>query len=197
MEFEELKKIWDTQNNETLYVINEEALHKRIRVKRNRARWISNTNEIGLIVIAVVTSSLLFIIGSGSIYSYLSAFAMLLIGVYVLLGRIRRKRRENQFDRSILGDLDEAISNVSNEISRAKTFVWWFIVPVAIPALLNISQGDASLWKWLLMPFAFALSYFLVRWELSRVQIPRKKELLSLRDKLTEEIDDVHVDQNE
>ena len=36
MEFDELKKIWDSQNNEVLYAINEKALHDRIRTKKGR-----------------------------------------------------------------------------------------------------------------------------------------------------------------
>jgi len=34
MEFKEMKKIWDTQNDEALYVINEDALHRRIKAKK-------------------------------------------------------------------------------------------------------------------------------------------------------------------
>ena len=37
MEFEDLQKIWDTQNNKPMYVINEEALHRRILSKKNKA----------------------------------------------------------------------------------------------------------------------------------------------------------------
>ncbi len=35
MEFDEMKKIWDAQNNQPLYVIDEKALHNRIQSKMN------------------------------------------------------------------------------------------------------------------------------------------------------------------
>ena len=35
MEFDEIKKIWDAQNNQPLYVIDEKALHNRIQSKMN------------------------------------------------------------------------------------------------------------------------------------------------------------------
>ena len=37
MEFEELKKIWDTQNNKPMFIIDEEALHRTIQKKKNVA----------------------------------------------------------------------------------------------------------------------------------------------------------------
>ena len=42
MEFEELKKIWDTQNNQPMYAINEEALHNRILTKKRKTNKISS-----------------------------------------------------------------------------------------------------------------------------------------------------------
>src|SRR4051812_1101237 len=33
MEFDEMKKIWDAQNNQPLYVIDEKGLHNRIQSK--------------------------------------------------------------------------------------------------------------------------------------------------------------------
>ena len=37
MEFDELKQVWDSQNNELLYAINEQALHNRILSKKKQA----------------------------------------------------------------------------------------------------------------------------------------------------------------
>jgi len=189
MEFEEMQKIWDTQNDQPLYVINEASLHKRIMAKRNQARFKSNITDIGLIIIALGTATILVTTGSGSVYSYLSAAVLALIAVYVFVERLRRQRRANQFDRSMLGDLDEAISNVSYEAFRAKNFVWWFLLPTVIPAFLNMSQSDAPLWKWFVVPIAFVLAFALTRWELNKVHQPKKRGLQALRKKLMEEVD--------
>ena len=188
MEFEEIKKIWDTQNNEPMYAINEETLHNRIRAKSRQASRKSNITDVGLIVVAITTAILLLVIGNQSFYDYFSVVALMLISVYVVMGRIRRKKRENQFDRTILGDLDQAIANTSYEATRAKTFVWWFILPVAIPSLLNMMQAGTPIWKWVIIPFAFLLSYWLVNWEFRRKHLPKKRELESLREMLTSEL---------
>ena len=59
MEFEEMQKIWDTQNDQSLYVINEASLHKRILAKRNHARHKSNITDFGLIIVALGTAGIL------------------------------------------------------------------------------------------------------------------------------------------
>lgn len=189
MEFDELKKIWDTQNNKPMYVINEEALHRRIRSKKHKASYASNITEWGLVLIAVVTSFYLFMkhAGSGDFFAILPGVALLLTAVYVILSRFRRKQYERQFDQSMLGDLDHAISNVDFEVRRSKTFIWWYIIPIAIPVFLNMYLKEVSLWKWALIIGCFILSYVVVQFGLNRAQLPRKRSLQALRKKLTED----------
>ena len=194
MEFDELKKVWDAQNNELLYGYNEETLRKRIFAKSRRARFVSNVNEIGLIAISVIVCGILLFKGSGSVsvYNYFTALAMLLAAIYVYRGRILRKRIESTFDRSMLGELDQAIANTSNEAIRAKTFVWWYLLPISIPTFVKSIQTDTSFWELMIIPFAFILAFSVVRWELKRVHIPRKRNLETLRAKLVEEVEDLN-----
>ena len=191
MEFEEMKKIWDSQNNEALYAINEQAMQKQIRAKSKAASQKSNVVEIGLILIMVVTSGILLFFGSNTMYAYMSSAAMLGIAGYVFYGRIGRKRMEAQFDRTMLGELDQAISNVNNELNRAKNFVWWMLVPAGIPIVIRMIMGDMPAWKFVVIPLSFALAYFVTRWELRRCHIPRKKRLEILRENLLGETREV------
>ena len=190
MEFEEMRKIWDTQNNEPIYVLNEQALHKHILSKKNRMNWLANVNEIGMILIAVATSTFLFFktFGTDNIYAYFPGIALLLTGVYVTVLRIRRKNKINQYDQSILGTIDHAISNASYMVNFAKTFLWWYILPIAIPVFLNMIMKEVPIWIWIFIPTSFVVSFLLVRWELKRCHEPRKRALEALREKLTEEV---------
>jgi len=190
MEFEEMRKIWDTQNNEPIYVLNEKALHNRILSKKNRVNWLANINEIGLIFIAVATSSYLLNKhwGETNIYALLPTVALLLTGVYVMVSRLKRKSKVNQFDQSILGTIDHAISDADYLVNFSKTFVWWYILPVTIPVVLNMAMKDTPLWTWFFVPTCFIVSYLLVRWELNRCHLPRKTALESLRNKLIQEV---------
>lgn len=97
---------------------------------------------------------------------------------------------ESQFDRSMLGELDQAIANTRNEISKAQTFFWWYILPVSVPTLYRLVQTDTPLWKWLFIPFAFILAFYVVRFGLNKVQLPRMRNLETLRAKLVEDVKD-------
>lgn len=187
MEFDEMKKIWDEQTKQTMYAIDEDALHRRIKAKGNRAERTTKMNEFGLMAIAVITASILLFIKSTNTYNILAAVGMLFMGVYVLIGRIRRLKKDRQFDRDMLGELDRAISNVQNEVFRTRTFIWWMILPAAVPTIVRILQKEASLESILLIVGASILGFLVTRWDLNRCQIPRKRELEVLREKLVTE----------
>lgn len=191
MEFDEIKKIWDEQNQEPLYAINETALHRSIKSRKNRAARLNNLNDIGLIAIGIITAiiySFLSIINeTPTVYDYLIVAACLFITGYIWISRVRRKKQEQTFPRTMLGDLDHAIANVSYEAKRSKNMVWWYILPLAILVMLNMSlgQGDVSVWKWVIIAAAFVLSALLMRWEYNCRQKPRQQKLEALREKLT------------
>ena len=184
MEFEEMRKIWDTQNNQPLFVINEAALQRRIQAKANRASRISNMNEIGLTIIFAAVSIILLLIDGDSIFSYITSFCTLLIAAYVWLGRIRRKREAKEFDRTMLGEIDQAIHNITNEINRARNIFWWMFLPAGLPVLINMIYSEVEPWKWVIIPASFVLAYSLVRWEMNKKHLPRKRELEQLREVL-------------
>src|SRR5258706_4462941 len=101
MEFEDMKKIWDTQNNETLFVINEQAMHKRILSKRASANHIANISEWLLIFVNAGAGMLMLWLAitrpGGNVFLYLMSGWMLLTLAYILAGRIRRRQTENKF----------------------------------------------------------------------------------------------------
>jgi len=188
MEFDEMKKIWDQQNNELLYAINEEAMHKQIQLKRKRAARLNNFNDFGLITICLITIAVLFFTGDFELYDKIATVVMIGISIFILVNRVRRKKKEEQYDRSILGDLDYAISSVNFEIKRNKTFVWWFLAPALIPAGYIFLKPDTPWFVWIIMPAAFILAYVVTRWELKTYHLPRKERLEALRAKLVEDI---------
>lgn len=185
MEFEEMKKIWDVQNKKPLYVINEEALYRSILAKKKRAIRMNNSNDFGLTAIFVVTA-IIILTRTPNIYDYLIVATLLLIICYIWLGRIKRKKKNQTFGRTMLGDLDYALSSITYEAKRSKSMVWWFVLPLMILTFLNMSQEITSIWKWLGIGFAFVLSALLSRWSYSHRKAERQK-LEVLRDKLTED----------
>lgn len=185
MEIEEIKKIWDTQNEQPLYAIDEEAMHRRISAKRKGSSRRSSLNEFGLIAISALTIGVLMLTGGRGWYDYLASAFLLGIAIYVWRGRLRRRREEARFDRTMLGELDHAISNTETELKRARTFVWWYLAPLSIPVIYSFADGNTPIWKWFVVPAAFLLAFLVVRASIKYAQEPRLNRLKKLRENLT------------
>src|SRR6187402_855153 len=112
MEFEELRKIWDAQNDQPLYAINEKAMYNFILSKKKQAHHITNISELLIIVVYTITGSVVLGMNlfdqSSNISMYLLSAWMLGSALFILVNRIRRIKGDNRFDRSMSGDLDHA-----------------------------------------------------------------------------------------
>lgn len=186
MEFDEMQKIWDSQNNEPLYAINENALHNRIMSKKKTGYHITNTSELLLIIVNAGAG--LFILGVNfskpgmNIYKYLLAGWMLLSALYMLVSRIRRMKNSHQFDRSMLGDLSDAISVATYQI-RLSQAGRWNILPMGILCLLWLWASGKPTWSIAVVAISFAFAVYAARWEHS-IYKNRKRELEILEKKL-------------
>src|SRR5688572_30355056 len=120
MEFNEMKKIWDTQNNEAFYGINEKALHKLIISKQKKGYHITNTSELLMIFVNTITGCTVLAVNlnkpEGNIFLYGLAAWMLVTASYFLRSRIHRMKHNHQFDRSMRGDLEHAISVATYQV---------------------------------------------------------------------------------
>lgn len=186
MEFNEMKKIWDSQNNEPLYTINEKALHNRILSKKKTGYHITNTSELLLIIVNAGAG--LFVLGVNiskpgvNIYMYLLAAWMLLSALYMLMSRVRRIKGSQQFDRSMLGDLSHAISVATYQV-RLSQVGRWNILPIGVLCLLGLWVSGKPAWSIVVIAILFAFAAFATRWEHS-IYKNRKRELEILQKKL-------------
>jgi hypothetical protein len=189
MEFEELQKIWDVQNNEPLYAINAQALHNRILSKKKRAYHTTNFSELLLIFVNIGTGC--FILGvnfftqKGNIILYLMSVWMLITALYVLANRLRRIKGEYKFDRSMVGDLDHAISMATYQV-RLGRIMRWNILPIGVLTFLGVWDSGKPIWMGILLLIFFAIAHFAGGWELT-IYKNRKRELEILQKKLKEE----------
>lgn len=189
MEFEEIRKVWDEQKGETMYVINESALHKSVTRKKNAVSRKMNRLEIMITVINSMAGIYLIILmrNKMNIWGCINVGIMAATIAYIQYFRRKRKKAENTFDRSMVGELDHALSNANSMIRFNYLMIVGYIIPMCVIALTSMVVSEASWEKWLFILGMFLLSFFLVRWEQKACNIPRKKQLLALREKLTEE----------
>ena len=189
MEFEELRKIWDAQDNQPLYAINEKAMYNLILSKKKQAHHITNISELLLIVVNIGSGILVLVLNlfkqSGNISLYVLSAWMLASALYTLVRRIQRIKGDQQFDRSISGDLSHAISVASYQV-RISQIMRWNILPVAALTLLGLWEGGKPIWIVLIVLLFFALTYYAGGWE-HNIYKKKKHELEILQKKLGNE----------
>jgi hypothetical protein len=187
MEFDELQKIWDSQNNQPLYAINEEALHHRIQSKMKQGNHITNFSELLLIVVNLGAGSFVLALNlfkqPVNISMYLLAAWMLATALYSLVSRVRRIRRGPRFDRSMQGDLNHAISLASYQV-RLSQIMRWNMLPVSLFTLLGLWESGKALWIAGLVALFFVLTWYASRWEHNFYKT-RKRALETLQNKLS------------
>ncbi len=189
MELEELQKIWSEQKGETMYAINEHALHQSITKKKDIASKRINNVEISLMVINFITGCISLvdaIVDKENIWDYALSVVILLTVVFLAYFRKQRKKQERTFDRSMLGELDHAVANSDSLIQIATIMIKYYLLPIGVFSVIKMLVLGASLEKWLLIIGAYTLAFILVYYERKHCHIPRKEKLLKLKKKLIE-----------
>jgi len=186
MEFETLQQTWKNQDTHQAYTINEPALYDQIqRKKRGSGRLASFTEKV-LIGSNLLAAGFILVISlykqSTSVFPYLIAGWMIISVFYIIVKHYQRKMRLEQYDSSILGCLDHAISNATSQLYIARVFRW-NVVPVGGLALFSlIARGSSPLIIALTIAF-FGLCYYASGWE-NKSYIARKNELDRMRENL-------------
>ena len=186
MEFDEMKKIWDSQNNQPLFVLDEKALHNRIQSKMNSFRQLTSITEWLLIIINMGTGSILlgfngFKTGT-NIFLYLEAFWMFGIAFYILLHHFLRLKASQEFDRSLHGDLDHAISLASYQM-RLSQIIRWNFLPMGLIMIFSGWESGKLLKVGAFILVSYSLAFY-VSSNGYQTNKRRKRELQSLKEKL-------------
>ena len=189
MEFQDLQKVWDAQNNRPLYAFDESALHNTIISKMKQGKHISNASELITIIVNVGAGIFIAMINlfktSSNISMYLLALWMIGISLYALISRIKRIRNNRRFDRSMQGDLDNALDVATYQV-RFSRLMRWNILPVAVFTILGMLESGKSLWLALGISLFLLLANYFAGWEHS-IYKNRKKSLEILKAKLESE----------
>lgn len=191
MKFEDMKKIWDEQNQTHLYVIDEKVLHESILAKKRKSSHFVNKMEWMMIGVNLLSGgvivSLNFIKHSGDIYVNALGVLMIAAAVFVYLRRLNRLKNENRFDRSMLGDLDHAINNATYRAQLSFGMLIYFVF-VSILVMGNAIYEEKSALKVVLIAAFLITVWFLGRWEHRAWHVAHKKRLEAMKEKLLESV---------
>lgn len=187
MDFEDLKKVWNQQKQETMYVVDQSSLHRMIAKKKNK---VIRTAVISEYFIASVNfGGAIFVIANGvahqtmNVYTYILSVIMALLSIYVLAHRYRRRKLASQFDRSMLGDLDFAIENANYQAILSKA-VLFSALPIGGVSLMAVWHNKGFGPAVLGLVLVFAIALWLGGWEHEQIYKARKKQLQKMRNKL-------------
>ena len=160
MEFEEMKVVWDAQNQEPLYAVDESGLRARMEQsvrEFNKGIFWRDAREIG---IGLVVGLLFVFAGAGMLWAgpkSLAAFAngeidypvldatCLLIGgmiwlyysAYQYIGRKRQQQLEQRFDAWLRGALERTLAQVDYQIRLSQYVLFWGLLPVYVASGLG------------------------------------------------------------
>lgn len=190
MDFNELQKIWDSQSNKPIYVLREEALHQKILAKSRKAGRTANITEWVLIFTGLLAAGILvyfdFIKDEGNVFSYISVVLFSLITVYAIINRFLRKNKTESFERTILGDLEHALSISEYQVSLSKGMLYGFWPVGYSLSVLSLAMSDKSFWFTIALAILFSGVSYLSWWEY-KCYVRRRNELSTLKKKLAEE----------
>ena len=159
MEFEEMQKIWDSQNQQTVYAINEDVLHKQIgRKSRDAGKQLIFFEWI--MIISIIVVSILLLVDGDGLGERVMAGAILLIPIYLLFTRQQRRREEKQFEPSVIGELDKAIWQTDYLMNKLETILWWHILPFTVAMVITIYFQSRSVGAMLLVIAVMAASWW-------------------------------------
>lgn len=191
MEFEDMQRIWNKQDDEPLYAINEAALFKRVQKKSRSTEFGLNMMEWGVVLSSFFSIFVLYINWADDNVPwayYLIPAMLLVISAYVYGLRRFRQRGAQRFPTGLLGELEKAIAHNNFLIERMHTMTWWYSIPVfgGFAIYFYIEQGPYWLPSVILMPIIGALSFFAIRWEIRKFHEPKQRDLKALQQMLAE-----------
>ncbi|HCM75934.1 MAG TPA: hypothetical protein DIS90_06105, partial [Cytophagales bacterium] len=183
--------IWNEQDQQHQYVIDEQLLQENIQRKKRKGSRFVNKMEWAMIFSNLLAGG--SIIGMNMIrhntHPYVSALGavMLAAAVYVLIIRQKRLKNENRFDRTMLGDLDHAINNANYRARLSYSMlIYWILFSL-------LMLGTAILEGWSVMQVTGIAVFCIVvgllgRWEHKSWHVANKKRLEALKSKLMEAV---------
>lgn len=183
-----MKKIWDAQNGQAMYAIDESALHNSVIKKKNKARKTAGLTEI-IFIGANIIAATMVLVPSLLKDKYSISGTLMMVLMYVTAGFIAHKRSkrlksQDNYDKSMLGDLDNAIATADYQtnFSKASGFYLLGIVVLSLSALL---ESNSPWWVIVLAAVFFILTYFGAKWEHRTFYVSQKKDLRAMKEKLT------------
>lgn len=195
MSFEEVQAIWESQQNVD-DAINPNELMSLMESRNRSFTKIVSVTEIAMTLTLIFVGGMFMkdpvLQGHDRILA-VAGIASFLAAGFIWTGRVARKKREINYDHSLLGIVDCSIGAIDYQQRRMSSFVWWFAGPMSVGLLIGLFIVDDSkryLFYTVFIPAFIAcmvLTYWQIRREIRLNLVPEKKRLQDLRRSLVQE----------
>lgn len=183
MDFEEMKVIWDSQNQEPLYTLDETALHAVVRRRNQEFQRCAACRYAAEIGIGLACGVLMFVCAGvfafgdaawlatlpwpkvavshwDAVALFAAAGIWFYFAAYMRGARRRQSSRGEEFAPTMRGDIDRALAQVGFQIRVAEGILWRGFVPVWVAAALWVAVvfrlTDAPAWTYVFMASTMA-----------------------------------------
>ncbi|MEM7550557.1 MAG: hypothetical protein AAF363_12820 [Bacteroidota bacterium] len=189
MELDELKEIWNKQNDKPMYTVNQNALFNSIQRSKDKSLKISNISELLILFVNLFTGlfllSMAFHKDAHDLTIYLMSSGLLLSVPIVLWFRYKRLKGRDNFERSMSGTLDKAISTAHYQVQFSR-WVRFYALGMLLIVVFGIFENDKSFIYIIFISVVVILTFYGSRWE-HGIYVRRKEKLVELKKKLENE----------
>lgn len=146
MTFDELQKIWHSQQADPKLTIDPDLLLKEI--KRNKEYFESaifwrDVREVGVAVMLVI-----FFLYFGIKHSLwplsLLALLCLWVGVFMVVDRIVQKRRQPCLSDSLFNCVKSSLAQINHQVWLLRNVLWWYLAPLGAGLIIWFSYCGIS-----------------------------------------------------
>ena len=189
MNFDEMKVLWDSQKEEPLYAINRDTLHRSIRSEGRSIHRVLNIFEIMSMLILLVMG---FAVGleptleGHDVHQFIDAAIYIGTGLYLAAELLRRKKEQQAYPNTLVGDLDRAIFHMKVQIKRYQMFPWIVLGPMTLIMMLKLPfyYDSKPLWLWPMSLLCLLVTCHVLKKDLKDNLIPKRDSLINLKSKL-------------
>jgi hypothetical protein len=181
MEFEELRKVWDKQNDKPMYVIDEKALEGIVSRKKRSAIKKAQIMEVILIGANLIAGSVVLVShtmkGSGNVYAFIMGGVMVFTALLILYFRNQRIAERPIYENTMAGDLEHGLSDARYVVRMSRTMQYYFLM---IGVLMIFSLGFDSWMYTLGMAGFIAFTLYASTWE-HKWYVKKLRDLVQLK----------------
>ena len=188
MKLEDMQKIWHSETNQTLYVMNQKAVESFVKKKANSANRKAAKVENFIIIMNLVVPVILLTLASLNNKQHFGEYAlaafMIITAFFTYNYKKRRINSQKNWGKSMLDSMDHAIHNATYQARMTNIFLIWYTLIVGVLSVTNLIIEKANVWLIVMIAFVFVIGLIAGRWEQRAWHNKQLEDLISLRSKL-------------